>query len=381
MKKRMKLCVFAFARMLYRLFWIFPMRDKVLVSAYRGKGYCDNPKYIVDELLKQKRYDICCIVNDSRTEVPNYIRIVKKNTISELFEYATSHVLINNTRFPLYIAKRPHQIYIETWHGGFPLKKIGLAMQDIDEIGVASVMHDAKSADAMISSGDFCTEVYRRDFAFSGEILEVGSPRLDPLFSTKEIDELTKIFPMIKGKKVVLYAPTFRDGGDTTVYDIDFARLKESLERRFDGEWIIIVRFHPNMQEYANKLDYSEWLINGTQITDIYSVLRELDCMISDYSSIGFEYSLTQKPLFLYAKDLDEYKNDRGLYFNIEKLPFPIAENNDGLMAEIESFDENNYRANIQEWIASLGCKENGSASRAVADYIIKMLTSESKCN
>lgn len=377
MKKTIKLWVYSVFRYISRLFWILPLQNKVIISSYRGKGYCDNPKYIIEELVNDKRIeaDICCVVKDLSIEVPSYIRKVKKNTIFEIYEYATAKLLINNTRFPLYIQKRKNQIYIATWHGGFSLKKIGMAMQDIDSIGIASVKHDAETADLMISNSAFCTEMYRRDFLYYGDVLEVGSPRLDSLFSNSNKKEILQKLGIDSQKKIAMYAPTFRDDGNLTVYDIDYFRIKVALETRFGGEWVILVRFHPNMSTYSESMKYSNWLINATIIPDIYDVIKVLDCMISDYSSIGLEYSILGKPLFLYVKDLETYQAERGLYFRIEELPFPIAKSNDELVKIILDYSDDGYKTKVNKWLKDIGCKEMGIASREVARYIYDRIT------
>lgn len=172
-----------------------------------------------------------------------------------------------------------------------------------------------------------------------------------------------------------MYAPTFRDDGNLTVYDIDYFRIKVALETRFGGEWVILVRFHPNMSTYSESMKYSNWLINATIIPDIYDVIKVLDCMISDYSSIGLEYSILGKPLFLYVKDLETYQAERGLYFRIEELPFPIAKSNDELVKIILDYSDDGYKTKVNKWLKDIGCKEMGIASREVARYIYDRIT------
>ena len=363
--------------LIYKLFWVFPInKKKIIVNAFGGKGYCDHPASIIDALFRHnKKYDICLVLKDLTTSVPDGIRRVRRHSLQEMYEYATSKMIIENTRLPLYITKRRNQVYIETWHASMNFKKVGWAASFSTLCGRARVRHDAESADLMISNGSFSSLVYRRDFGYQGEILEVGSPRLDVLFRARNVryDVLSKL-GISDDKKLVLYAPTFRDDGDTSVYDIDYERLRKTLHWKFGGEWIILLRFHPVMRDYAKTIKYSSSLVNATVIPDIYDLFSTIDMLITDYSSTILEFSLLKKPSFIYATDLDRYQVSRGLYFDLNELPFPVSSSNDELAQHIEVFDEDKYQIELSSFMDKLGIIEKGDASDKVAEYIISKM-------
>ncbi|MCD7785691.1 MAG: CDP-glycerol glycerophosphotransferase family protein [Oscillospiraceae bacterium] len=350
------------------------MRDKIVVDSFGGRGYCDNPKAIVEEVRKaDPKIDICWIVRSKDTYLPDGIRSVKRHTLHEMYEYATAKIWINNSRLSLYLRKRKNQIYIETWHGSFPIKMIGKSAKSSNRCSEERVKLDSKYADYMISNGSFCTSVYRNDFEYEGEILEVGSPRLDILFykNAEKDNSIRQMLNIPENVKVALYAPTFRDNNRDDVYDIDYEQLNDALKNKFGGSWCIIVRFHPKMVEYANKISYSETLKNGSNVADIYDLFGITDVLISDYSSTSLEFALLEKPVFLYTKDLSEYQKNRGLYYRIEELPFPFAKSNVELVDLVSKFSENDYKSKLKLFMEEYGCVENGQASCAVSKVLI----------
>lgn len=368
-----KIFIAKILRLLYKIFWIFPVKNKVIICSFGGKGYNDNPKYLVEEIHRREcNFKILCVVNDINCQVPPYVIKIKNHSLRMLYEYATSKLWISNARLPLYLTKRKHQYYIETWHGGVGFKKIGLAMKDITSFGQATVKHDSDEADFMISDCAHCTEIYRRDFLYTGAILELGMPRLDNFFNGDIKIDLHKILHLNKNYKLVMYAPTFRDNGRTDVYDIDFNRLKSSLEMKYGGNWAVLLRFHPAMREYSKNIEYSDWLINCSMISDIYELLKGVDMMITDYSSLGFEYSLSKRRVILYARDVEEYITLRGSYLDIYALPFPLCENNDELESAILNFDDEKYDVSLNKFLEEMGYHYFGNASKRIIDYLIE---------
>ena len=110
-------------------------------------------------------------------------------------------------------------------------------------------------------------------------------------------------------------------------------------------------------------------------ITDIYDIMKITDIMITDYSSIGQEFSYyLKRPVLLYAKDMDEFQNDRGMYYKIQDLPYPIAENNDQLISLVKTYSFSNDNADLNAFFNEAGFVGNGNTSKEVAEYIISYL-------
>ena len=120
-------------------------------------------------------------------------------------------------------------------------------------------------------------------------------------------------------------------------------------------------------------IEYNDYILNGTAYPDMYELLSECDMMINDYSSSMFEFALLEKPVWLYATDIDTYTQDRGFYFDLKNLPVPLAQTNEELLSLIDSHDTDRYKKNLTDFMTGLGVCENGSASAAVVERIAKI--------
>lgn len=367
---------FYYKKILFYLYRIFPVnKKKIVVSNFLNKGYGDNPKYIVEEIIKQKLpFNIIWLVeNTNATNFPKDIKLVKSESISSIYEMATAKVWIDNVRKPKYVRKRKKQYYIQTWHGSIPLKKVEKdAVNKLSPRYIDSAKHDSKIADVFLSNSKFSTEIYRKSFWYNGRVLEVGSPRCDVFFrENNDADmKVRDLYNIKSDAKIAIYAPTFRADGNLEVYNIDFKKLIEVLENKFGGEWIVLIRLHPNISNKADLITYSESLINATNYNDMYELLSISDILITDYSSTMFEFSLNYKPVFLYCSDIGEYIKDRDLYFDLEKLPYEIVEDNTQLIRSIKDFDEEEYRNKVHLFYKELGIQESGNASVEVVKLI-----------
>lgn len=363
---------------------IFPIdKKKILICNYYGKGFGDNGKSI--SLALRELGVECKIVwmvnNRAAAEtLPSFVTPVFFPSIKYFYELATAKVWIDNCRKRSYVRKRKGQYYIQTWHGCIPLKRIeGDVEEELKKEYVKSARNDSKMTDLMLSDSDFCSELYRRAFWYSGDILKSGTPRLDTLFNHSEKNKsvVCRKLNIDPAVKVLLYAPTFRANHNLECYNLNYAALKEQLESSFGGKWIILVRMHPNLtSKEIQKLNihYNEWLKNASDYEDMYELLSCSDCLITDYSSTMFEAALISTKVFLYITDYNDYYNDRGFYFDFYSLPFPIAHNNEELLKNISDFDPGHYKDGIQQFMDQLNCIENGTASKAVAELIAKKI-------
>ena len=163
-------------------------------------------------------------------------------------------------------------------------------------------------------------------------------------------------------------------------HQIDYHRLKQSLEQRFLDEWIILVRMHPRMKAYAKKLIPQEsYCVDVTEYPDIQELLAAADAVVTDYSSAVFDFLLTGKPAFIYAPDYQRYEKMRGLYYPLEDTPFPIASDNAELAADIASFDEEDYQKKAAAFLKQKGSVEDGDAAKRVAGLITDCIKEKRK--
>lgn len=354
------------------------------MSDYAGHG-----KEIAKQLLLLRSdLDIVWMVDSFKVEVPQGIRLVlKRNQKKYAYEMETAKMWICDTGIPNCFVKREGQIYVQIKHwASITLKAFGfdLARFRNDESQIAFCEYDSRIMDYIITGSKFDELTSRRGFAFEGEVFQAGSPRSDILFRNRE--ELAKVcqaYGLDKNKRYLLYAPTFRSKKgeqyipEASHIDLDFEMAKESLERRFGGEWIILLRLHPVVASVSKKIRKPEYVIDVSDYHDSEELVAVSDAMITDYSSIMFETAFVKKPVFLFATDRKEYINgERGLLIDYDTLPFSIAESNKELAENIEKFEKDLYEKQIDQFLERNGVHEDGHAGERAAVFVSGLIGS-----
>ena len=370
----------------YTFFCLFKINSKKIVfSNYWGhNGYTDSLKYISLELHKlDDSLELIWLAADNNLEFPSHIKKVKYNSFKGLFHLATSKVWVDNQRKPNFIHKRKGQYYIQTWHGSIGFKKIELdCLNSYDNkwYYLKSRKHDTAMIDLFLSGNNWFNQTIRRAFNYSKEILTLGTPRNDILItgpSKEHLDRISTQLGIAPSKKIMFYAPTFRkDETDMSHYLTDVDSFIKKLNQETNEEWVVAVRLHPRMLYLANTLNYSENVINASKYSDIQELLLISDILVTDYSSCIFDFALQYKPGFIYATDLEEFRNDRNFYFDIENSPFPIAKTEEELLSSIKNFNNDIYKNKLDDFFNSIELKETGTASRKVAEIIIEKTNS-----
>lgn len=368
---------------------VFPVKNnKVVFDNFCGKGYGCNPKYIANALLnttESPNIDIVWVVNDMSVEMPKGIRKVQYGTLKAAYEWATAKVWVDNVRDSRKVHKKKNQFYIQTWHGSIGLKKSEQEVEDSLPVNyVKAAKHDGKITNLMISNGKYRTDRYHNHFWYSGDVLECGFPRNDILINpTKEVrDKVYKTLGIAQNKKVILYAPTFRlntvDPKDPVApFKFDYENCRKKLGKKFGEEYVFLLRMHPNIAKYSNLFSFSDDIKNATGYPDMQELLAVSDVLITDYSACMFDSMIAKHKVFLLAKDIDEYTSrERGLLFNFRELPCTLAESQEELEDNIQTFDMNDYLERCNSFFKKIGFKELGTASETVANLIIGKLNS-----
>ena len=200
--------------------------------------------------------------------------------------------------------------------------------------------------------------------------MECGSPRLDFVIrddKSRNKDIKKKLNISNNEELVVLYAPTFRNEMVEDVFNIDFEGVENVIQKVFSKKSVVLQRFHPLVNSNFMK---RSGIINVSDYPDMYELLQISDIIITDYSSIMFEAAYVFKPVFLFCRDIKNYSEERGWYFELDQLPFPIAINNDELINNILSFDHIEYDNKVRAFLRKLGIVESGYASKMVVDYL-----------
>lgn len=359
------------------LFRVFPVKNnKIFFSNFDGKGYGDNPKYICEGLIDSGyKYDIVWELDDFNETLPDNIRKVRHNSFSALFESVTAKVWIDNYRKNIWFRKRKGQLYIQTWHAGIGFKKAENAVANsLAASYIERAKHDSKMADLFLSGSNWETDKYAKYYWYDGPILMTGVPKQDALanLTKNEIIEIKKRLHINEEVRIALYAPTFRkDMQDYAIYCLNWDRILNVLESKFGGKWIGAIRLHPGLARKDNDFSDMQNVIDFSLLSDAQEALAISDILITDYSSIVFDYVLTRNPVFLYALDLDEYRRDRDVFFDLKKLPFTFSESEEELEQSILGFDLKKYKTSLSSFLNdTCGLYPCGHATNYVCSII-----------
>lgn len=360
------------------IFSFFPVqKNKIFMMSYSGTKYSCNPKALTDYILSN--YDDINIIWGfnkkyfQHIQLPLSINKVAINSLKFFYHYYTSKIIVYNMRLPYNFYKKRNQYYIQTWHNYLAFKAIEKEAKNmLNKSYLRSAKKDSKKMNLLLSSSRFTTEQYRRCFWYDGPILEKGTPRNDLLFTCNEetINQIKKEIN-VENKRVVLYAPTFRNNEGISFYRLNNSLLIDSLRNKFGDEWIILYRLHPNLINIAKDLDIGANSINVSSYNDMQNLLLISDVLISDFSSSIFDFMFTEKPCFLYLKKLNDYlSKERPITIDLKELPFSISENEAELVQNINEFDHNLYKEKIKVFNEKFQNFEEGNACKELMKII-----------
>lgn len=360
---------------LFALYRLYPIENKVIFSNFSGKKYGDNPKYIsmaLHELdphiqiiwLKHKGYQF---------ETPDYVKVIEWPSLKMVKELSTAKVWVDSHTKPVWIKKRKNQYYINTWHGGLGFKKVEGDVRDkLLFSQIKQSQHNSSMIDLLISNAKWLTDIYKRAFWYQGEILECGYPKNDIFYKEHHYEQkkVKDTFSIDENVSIALYAPTFRNNNDYHFLDIDFHKIIDILRKKTNKEWIVFIKLHPLMMDYSKNLKYDKQVVNVTYYDDMQELTLASDLYITDYSSGIFDFALEYKPGFLYAPDYHQYIEQRGLYFDLRKLPFPFADNEHDLINNILNIDMEKYKKDLESFFKEVGLIVSSHSSMDIAELI-----------
>ncbi|CRZ33344.1 CDP-glycerol glycerophosphotransferase [Herbinix hemicellulosilytica] len=381
-----KQMVLAFYKVLTR---ILPINKKIILfESNLGRNYTGNPKAIYEEMIRRgldKKYRCYFILEDMQTEIPGAAKKIKRNRFRYFFYFAIAGTWISDSRFPKYIIKRKGCTYIQTWHGT-PLKKLALDMDAVYMAGETDIneykknfYENAQTWDYLISQNSYSTQIFKRAFGFNKEILEIGYPRNDILFhknNKNDIEKLKEMLGLPKDKRIILYAPTWRDnefyGNGRYKFNprIDFSLLMKELKE----DTVMIVKYHYLVMDQIDWSPYRGFIYTYDMSYDISMLYLVSDMLITDYSSVMFDYSILKRPMLFYCYDLEEYKNTlRGFYFDfINDAPGPVVETTEELIKAVKVYDYDLYKEKYEAFCRKFNHADDGKASKKVVDLILK---------
>ncbi len=319
-------------------------RKKIVFVNCEGKGYGCNPKYIAEEILRQKLpFDLVWLVNDANASMPDKIRKVRYGTLDSMFELATAKIVVTNTNKILpFPNKKDGQFFIMTWHSGTDFLR--------GEQNVSCATIDLMMANTQEQFDDF-----KQMFDFDGEILKCGLPRNDIFFrrDDKLAARVKKKLNVPRFSKIVLYTPIYDANAS-----LDAKKLLDVLKEKFGGKWTLVTRC---------KLDGAN-IIDATDYPDEQKLILIADAIVSDYSPAIFDGICAGKKIFLYAEDIDDRTNDgslKPLYF---ELPYKINRSSDELFDAVKNF--NTTEQQVKRFVAKVKPFNTGNAAADVVAII-----------
>lgn len=392
MEKIKKLCKKMILLYYKALICLLPVNKKIIIfQSSLGRDYSGNPKAIYEEMVEKgldKKYKCFYILdNPSLASIPGRVKKIKNSRLRYYYIIASAGIWISDTRFQNYMIKRKETIYIQTWHGT-PLKKLGL---DMDKLSMAEgtniaaykeeFVKNTSTWDYLIVQNDFSAEAFLGAFAFNGIFLKTGYPRNDILFhgnNPKNISGLKQKYNMPMDKKIMLYAPTWRDDAYYNKADYKFVTKLDfnQMKKAFDEEYILLVKYHYMVNDKNSLDEYGSFVRLAPKGCDISELYLISDILITDYSSAMFDYSILKRPMFFYVYDYEKYKEElRGFYFDLfMKPPGPAAYDTAGIIQRIKDYNHDEYADSYYEFSAKFHMYDKGHAS----EQILKLICSAS---
>lgn len=362
-----------------------PVNEKQFIfMSFLGKYYSDSPKYLYEYLYNTygDEFDYVWIIDDNKIEIPGNPKRVKRFSLAYYKELARSRYWVINGRQAARLRKRGPQEIISTWHGT-PLKKIGL---DIGNVYTRnpnikkSYIKVAKNWDYLISPNEYTTDILRSSFGYEGRILETGYPRNDILYNhtQSQVDQIKADLDLPRDKKIILYAPTWRDDEyyDAGKMHFELNLKLDEMQKALGDEYILLVRTHYFVADKLDLAPYKGFAFDVSKYKDIAELYIISDILITDYSSVFFDFANLKRPILFYTYDLEKYENVlRGFYIDIHsEVPGPLLKTTDDVIDAVSNIDDLNeeYSDKYDEFYERFCSIEDGNASKRIMDIILK---------
>ncbi|WP_028789931.1 CDP-glycerol glycerophosphotransferase family protein [Tetragenococcus muriaticus] len=379
---------------------VFPIqKGMVLLETFNGKLPSDNPYAIYQELIKkmEKKNLYWGIKKENMREAKEKypdLNLVPRFSVKWLWLTTRANFWIFNSRMPNWLKKNKDTVYIQTWHGT-PLKKLGADIQEVAMPGTDTEKYknnfivEAKRWDYLVAPNEYSEKIFKQAFQFQNNVLEIGYPRNDELVNNKDNKQLrNELKQKIIGKesgRVILYAPTWRDdyfikkGSYKFFMPFDLEKITQCLGK----EDTVVIRPHYLVGDSINIEGYEDQIkiCMNEPINELYLIS---DLLITDYSSVMFDFAILQRPMLFYPYDIEHYKEKlRGFYLDYNEVPGPIAQNEKDFYQFIQEFMSygkfSQYEDKVHAFEQRFCQWEKGRASQEVSQLIDKEVELEIK--
>lgn len=352
---------------------------KILFCNSTGRTYACNMKYIHQYIqeVKPECESVFAVDDLEDKSYPDYVKLVEVYSLEYFKELFTARFFIYNGSGATYV-KRTGQIFINTWHGLGPFKKCKLENQKNRKEDPEDTIELENLCDIGIAGSMFNVNFFRDSLGYKGKVELIGYPRNDILVNQNE--EIRKKIRGLLGVNedvlVVLYAPTYRDNMKNSFehFNLNFQLIQEKLEKKFGKPVVFWGRYHYLIRRYLSQRNFGVGVRDLSDYADSQELLLAADVLISDYSSIMWDFSLQYKPIFTYQDDVDEYILNRDFYAPPFEWPYISCKNSEELGIKIENFDEEKYRKDIKSFLGKYGSLDDGQATEKVGNLIIDIM-------
>lgn len=337
----------------------YPIDNQVVLLEGIGKHIKGNILYILKELTKEKYGDLNIFVSVTENSKAAVTKMLQKQNLKNVDTVivgskkykellSTSKYLVNEVYFPNYWIKKPEQRYINIWHGT-PLKKLGAGKTGGRIHGDGPAQKNFISAEYLLFPNEFTEEKLLKDCYVDelvlGKSLMLGYPRTGRLLEDNPENVQIKRKLAGEDKYLVAYMPTYRDVDDDNEQIVAIRESLDYLENNMPDDYLVYVNLHHKM---AGQIDYVRYekIKEFPNEYDTYQVLAVMDCLCTDYSSLMFDFAATRKKVVLYCYDMEKYLADRGLYIDLEELPFDKARTKQELLEVIQmgkNYDDTDF--------------------------------------
>ncbi|MET9925685.1 MULTISPECIES: CDP-glycerol glycerophosphotransferase family protein [unclassified Streptomyces] len=326
-----------------------PLREAVLYNSFGGKQFSDSPRAVHEE-LKRRGTDVehIVMVHDQQVVLPPGVRGVEWGSQEWYEALARSRYVVTNGGIREWFVRREGQVVVQTWHGT-PLKRIGADLLGTPKANlayIASLPQRSRQYSLFITPNAFTTPIMTHAFRLRCEVLEAGYPRNDVFHAPDRVERaeaVRKKLSIPADKKVVLYAPTWRDdqryGGRR--FKLDNRIDVEAARRELGEDHVLLYRKHHKVLDSIPGAGQG-FVHDVTYYPDIADLYLIADVLITDYSSVLFDFAHSGRPMLFFTYDLEHYRDTlRGFYFDFtSRAPGPLIKTSEDLVAAIRNIDE-----------------------------------------
>ncbi len=361
-------------------------KKQVVFESFLGKQYSCNPRAIYEYMLEHyPEYDMYWSIDPRSAEVfkGKGLKTINRFSIPWLFKMARSKYWVSNSRLPLWIPKPNHTTYLQTWHGT-PLKRLAADMDQVLMPGTntekykRNFLNESSRWDHLISPNRYSSEIFARAFGFEKDMIESGYPRNDFLHNANNAETMNSLKERLDlplDKKVILYAPTWRDNEFYAKgkYKFNLKLELDKMQEELGDDYIVLLRMHYLIAENLDITPFAGFAYDVSHHTDISELYLISDLLITDYSSVFFDYANLGRPMIFYVYDIENYRDTlRGFYFDFEaQAPGPLVKTTEDVIRHIQHPDPAS-QANFDAFYQKFCYLEDGEASKRVVEKVFK---------